>query len=162
MEQQGACGLDFEGGPGNCGAVVPRPEADTEGFMLDRAAPVELDIVKMPAASAGEEAEHDGASGPRASAAARDLQALLAAAPVPRRGAAAAPATSSRAAVAELPRSPAGAALERFLRLVGARPTRSRSPQHYVETFDLHKRSGPLPDLLPDGDKRERGRRCCG
>ena len=27
MEQQGTCGLDFEGGPGNCGAIAndPRP-----------------------------------------------------------------------------------------------------------------------------------------
>ena len=48
MEQQGACGLDFEGGPGNCGAVAPASEAGTEGFMLegdpDR---VDLDLVKM-------------------------------------------------------------------------------------------------------------------
>ncbi|HVS99695.1 MAG TPA: nitrate reductase molybdenum cofactor assembly chaperone, partial [Solirubrobacterales bacterium] len=36
MEQQGACGLDFEGGPGICGAVgSPESEADTEGFMLE-------------------------------------------------------------------------------------------------------------------------------
>jgi nitrate reductase beta subunit len=26
LEQQGACGLDFEGGPGNCGAVPGRPK----------------------------------------------------------------------------------------------------------------------------------------
>jgi nitrate reductase beta subunit len=26
MEEQGACGLDFEGGPGNCGAVAPGDE----------------------------------------------------------------------------------------------------------------------------------------
>ena len=25
MQEQGGCGLDFEGGPGNCGAVDPRP-----------------------------------------------------------------------------------------------------------------------------------------
>jgi nitrate reductase beta subunit len=48
MEQQGACGLDFEGGPGNCGAIGPDPGADTEGFMLERDPdPVDLDLVKM-------------------------------------------------------------------------------------------------------------------
>ena len=47
MEQQGACGLDFEGGPGNCGAIAPDSGADTEGFMLAEDEPVELDIVKM-------------------------------------------------------------------------------------------------------------------
>ena len=31
MEQQGACGLDFDGGPGNCGAIQPR---GNEQFML--------------------------------------------------------------------------------------------------------------------------------
>ena len=46
MEQQGTCGLDFEGGPGNCGMVVPESAADVEGFMLTDEA-TELDIVKM-------------------------------------------------------------------------------------------------------------------
>jgi len=46
MQQQGTCGLDFEGGPGNCGMVVPESEADVEGFMLTDEA-TELDIVKM-------------------------------------------------------------------------------------------------------------------
>ena len=46
MQQQGTCGLDFEGGPGNCGMVVPESEADTEGFMLTEDQ-VDLDIVKM-------------------------------------------------------------------------------------------------------------------
>jgi nitrate reductase beta subunit len=47
MEQQGTCGLDFEGGPGNCGMVTPEPEADVEGFMLADEGTPELDIVKM-------------------------------------------------------------------------------------------------------------------
>ena len=46
MEQVGTCGLDFEGGPGNCGMVVPESKADAQGFMLTEE-PVELDIVKM-------------------------------------------------------------------------------------------------------------------
>jgi len=39
-EQQGTCGLDFEGGPGNCGAL-PRPaQTLNENFMLSRRLPV--------------------------------------------------------------------------------------------------------------------------
>ena len=30
--QQGGCGLDFDGGPGNCGAIPPR--TDNARFML--------------------------------------------------------------------------------------------------------------------------------
>jgi nitrate reductase beta subunit len=48
MEQQGACGLDFEGGPGNCGAIAPDPGVGAEGFMLERDPdPIDLDLVKM-------------------------------------------------------------------------------------------------------------------
>ncbi len=47
MEQQGTCGLDFEGGPGNCGAVGTDESADTSGFMLTQDEPVELDILQM-------------------------------------------------------------------------------------------------------------------
>jgi nitrate reductase / nitrite oxidoreductase, beta subunit len=42
MREQGTCGLDFEGGPGNCGAIEPRPptsspvvpQGDDRGFDL--------------------------------------------------------------------------------------------------------------------------------
>jgi nitrate reductase beta subunit len=37
MEQQGVCGLDFDGGPGNCGAVQPRAN---ERFMLTKTLPL--------------------------------------------------------------------------------------------------------------------------
>ncbi|MCB0827387.1 MAG: nitrate reductase subunit beta [Solirubrobacterales bacterium] len=62
MEQQGSCGLDFEGGPGNCGAVpgkspagagagVRKAQTEIEGFMLTEEGeddePVRLDIIKM-------------------------------------------------------------------------------------------------------------------
>ena len=46
MVQQGSCGLDFEGGPGNCGAVAPKRPFDGH-FMLvewvdtDRALPTD-------------------------------------------------------------------------------------------------------------------------
>ncbi|MGH2887331.1 MAG: nitrate reductase subunit beta, partial [Solirubrobacteraceae bacterium] len=52
MEKVGACGLDFEGGPGNCGAITDpavdllNPAADQEPFMLTEQ-PVELDIVQI-------------------------------------------------------------------------------------------------------------------
>jgi nitrate reductase beta subunit len=29
MREQGTCGLDFEGGPGNCGAVESRPQTSS-------------------------------------------------------------------------------------------------------------------------------------
>ncbi len=47
MEQQGACGLDFEGGPGNCGMIAD-PNPDYGQFMLTDA-PAQLDIVKIAA-----------------------------------------------------------------------------------------------------------------
>ncbi|HET7591110.1 MAG TPA: nitrate reductase subunit beta [Solirubrobacterales bacterium] len=56
MEQQGTCGLDFEGGPGNCGMVVPESEADTEGFMLESEESVQIDLIKM----AGDRRRRDG------------------------------------------------------------------------------------------------------
>jgi nitrate reductase beta subunit len=37
MELQGACGLDFDGGPGNCGAIPP---AGNERFMLTKSLPL--------------------------------------------------------------------------------------------------------------------------
>ena len=46
MEQQGSCGLDFDGGPGNCGMVVPESQAEREGFMLTEQ-PTRLDIIEM-------------------------------------------------------------------------------------------------------------------
>jgi len=47
MEQQGTCGLDFEGGPGNCGMVVPDSETEAESFMLTADGETDFDIVKM-------------------------------------------------------------------------------------------------------------------
>jgi nitrate reductase / nitrite oxidoreductase, beta subunit len=46
MEQQGTCGLDFEGGPGNCGAIAYDSGAENEAFMLTEDQP-QLDIVQM-------------------------------------------------------------------------------------------------------------------
>jgi nitrate reductase beta subunit len=46
MEQQGSCGLDFDGGPGNCGMVTPDSGEEAESFMLTDEAQG-FDIVKM-------------------------------------------------------------------------------------------------------------------
>lgn len=60
------------------------------------------------------------------------------------------------AAVAELPSSPGSAAIERFCDWwSGTDPLALQ--QHYVETFDLNKRSGLYLTFYGEGDKRERG-----
>ena len=61
------------------------------------------------------------------------------------------------AAVHELPRSPAAAALERFLAWWATSDPLALA-QHYVETFDLDKRSGLYLTFYGQGDKRERGK----
>jgi hypothetical protein len=40
MEQQGACGLDFAGGPGNCGAVRGPAAHGNRRFMLGKSLPI--------------------------------------------------------------------------------------------------------------------------
>jgi nitrate reductase beta subunit len=45
LEQQGACGLDFQGGPGNCGMIAD-PNPDYGPFMLADGPP-ELDIIQI-------------------------------------------------------------------------------------------------------------------
>jgi nitrate reductase delta subunit len=61
-----------------------------------------------------------------------------------------------RAAVEELPRGRASAALERFLAWWEAAGP-DEAAQHYVESIDLNKRSGLYLTFYSDGDKRERG-----
>jgi nitrate reductase molybdenum cofactor assembly chaperone NarJ/NarW len=60
------------------------------------------------------------------------------------------------AAVAELPTSPGSAAIERFCAWWSATDPLALQ-QHYVETFDLNKRSGLYLTFYGEGDKRERG-----
>jgi nitrate reductase beta subunit len=45
LEQQGECGLDFEGGPGNCGMIAD-PTPDYGRFMLTEE-PAQLDIIQI-------------------------------------------------------------------------------------------------------------------
>ncbi|HXD58008.1 MAG TPA: nitrate reductase molybdenum cofactor assembly chaperone [Thermoleophilaceae bacterium] len=60
------------------------------------------------------------------------------------------------AAARELPRSRAAAALARFGEWWLAEDELALQ-QHYVETFDLHKRSGLYVTFYGEGDRRERG-----
>ena len=88
MEQQGTCGLDFEGGPGNCGAIGPDTGAENEAFMLTDEnagqARHRADARRpRPPGRGGRRA--DGPRGPASGDRGEDLQAVLAAAAVPRR-----------------------------------------------------------------------------
>jgi nitrate reductase beta subunit len=56
MEQQGTCGLDFEGGPGNCGAVPASEPATNESFML-----TEMAEGRMPAEAVAHDEPDDRA-----------------------------------------------------------------------------------------------------
>jgi nitrate reductase beta subunit len=65
LEQQGACGLDFEGGPGNCGMVPPKRsprKVDNSRFML------------LPMAQQGAPAGSNGAPAPAGDGAAGGSQ----------------------------------------------------------------------------------------
>ena len=44
--EQGGCGLDFDGGPGNCGAVDPRPDTSSPVVPYDGESFHLLDILK--------------------------------------------------------------------------------------------------------------------
>ena len=46
MQEQGGCGLDFDGGPGNCGAVDPRPDTSSPVVPYDGERFHLLDILK--------------------------------------------------------------------------------------------------------------------
>ncbi len=59
-------------------------------------------------------------------------------------------------AIAELPRCPAGAALQRFCAW-WTQTAPLVAEQHYVQTLDLNKRSGLYLTFYGEGDKRERG-----
>jgi nitrate reductase delta subunit len=61
-----------------------------------------------------------------------------------------------RAGVLALPPSDAAEALERFL-VWWSRTDPGELARHYVETIDLHKRSGLYLTFYSDGDRRERG-----
>ncbi|HVX32540.1 MAG TPA: nitrate reductase molybdenum cofactor assembly chaperone [Solirubrobacterales bacterium] len=65
-------------------------------------------------------------------------------------------APAAPAAVAELPRGDARAALERFLGWWEATAPPARAA-HYVEAIDLNKRSGLYLTFYSAGDRRERG-----
>jgi nitrate reductase beta subunit len=45
MREQGACGLDFDGGPGNCGAVEAKP--DTSSPIVPDERDRNFDLIQM-------------------------------------------------------------------------------------------------------------------
>ncbi|UTI66914.1 hypothetical protein NBH00_12060 [Paraconexibacter antarcticus] len=45
MREQGSCGLDFDGGPGNCGAVERRP--DSSSPIVPSAGDDDFDLIKI-------------------------------------------------------------------------------------------------------------------
>ena len=129
MEQQGTCGLDFEGGPGNCGAIGHDPTAEQRGASCSprRAGRARHRPDARRPAPRGRGRRADGAVAPAPRRRGDDLQALLAAAAVPRRGAARRARRARGRGRATLPRSPAAEALERFFAWWAAhRPARAR------------------------------------
>ena len=157
MEQQGTCGLDFEGGPGNCGVVVARLRGRHRGVHAHRAADRARHRPDARRAAPGRRGERLMALGGRRRAStAADLQAVLAALCSTPIRSCSTPGQSWRRGRGAARDSPPATALERFCAWWSAR-IRCSSQQHYVETFDLHKRSGLYLTFYGEGDKRERG-----
>ena len=152
MQEQGGCGLDFEGGPGNCGAIAdPRPRHVLAVRALRRRA---LPPARHPQARRSATAHE---TPPHATPRRRAPWALLLApAALPRRRALAGArdelagevvgaARRARCARRSSASSPAG------------RATRRRWRAHYVETFDLRRRASLYLTYYAHGDTRERG-----
>ena len=160
MEQQGACGLDFEGGPGNCGMIGRPHAADDAELHAHRSDPTELDIIEM--AGDGASRGRDGELMRRASPADAEPRRSTSSA----RCCSSTPTTSCCAGTRragrrgrDAPRSPGPPSARRaFLCLVdAAEPPLRRSRGTTSQTFDLHKRCGLYLTFYAHGDKRERG-----
>ena len=160
MQQQGTCGLDFEGGPGNCGMVVPESEAANEGFMLTDE-PVELDIVKMAGRRDGRRGRAVRLGAPPRREARTPTSSARCCCSTPT-SSCSPPVTSCAARSAELP----ALAGRRTRSSASSTGGRARSPlalqQHYVETFDLHKRSASTSPSTARVTGASAGPRCCG
>ena len=159
MEQQGTCGLDFEGGPGNCGAVGgPSPTPTPRASCSPRTSrPASSTSCRSPAAGA---ARTGGLMAPRPAPRRRAAtvyklcslllqypdEELLRGARGARRGAS--PSCRARRR---------GDGARALPRLVGREPTRCDRRSTTSRRFDLSKRSGLYLTFYGDGDKRERG-----
>jgi nitrate reductase molybdenum cofactor assembly chaperone len=146
MQEQGGCGLDFDGGPGNCGAVDPRPDTSSPVVPYDGESFHLLDILKRN--------EHHGAMRrrtPPPPPAPWALLSFLLRYPTP---------AWPRARRAR--RRGVGAARRAGTRRARALPRRLDGDQtalaaRYVETFDLRRRASLYLTYYEHGDTRERG-----
>ena len=149
MQEQGGCGLDFAGGPGNCGAVDPRPDTSSPHVPYDGESFHLVDILTRE--SAGREAPPTAQPPPWAL--------LSFAAALPGR----APARAGASCAPRSPRCPAGAVRDALERFLAALATALTARARYVETFDLRRRATPRPHLLrATATRASAAWRCCG
>ena len=156
MVQQGTCGLDFEGGPGNCGMVGwTRIRSRSGGVHAQRTAhPARHHPdARRPAAQTRRRSDAAPARTEGGQASTYKLCSLLLSYPDDELLAAR---DEICDAMRALPGSPARASLERFCAW-----WRDQDPlalaQCYVSTFDLDKRCGLYLTFYGEGDRRERG-----
>ncbi len=133
--------LDFDGGPGNCGAVESRP--DTSSPIVPGEQDRGFDLIEVLARRAGRAMTRRRPAAPWA------LLSYLLRYPERRAGRARAD------EVAALPPGEARAALERFTRRAARRP--HAAARAYVETFDLRRRATLHLTYYEHGDTRRRG-----
>ena len=146
MQEQGGCGLDFDGGPGNCGAVDPRPDTSSPHRAVRRRA---LPPARHPQARRAARAMRRRRPQPPAPWA---LLSFLLRYPDAERGGRA---RELAAEVAALPAGPVRDALERFMAAWTGDQTALAA--RYVETFDLRRRASLHLTYYAHGDTRERG-----
>ena len=138
MQEQGGCGLDFDGGPGNCGAVDPRPDTSSPHVPYDGE---QLPPDRHPPARGAAMRRARRTADPR-----RAVGAALLPAALSRRPRSPPRATSSRTRSRRC--RPGRRATRSSASSRRGRATRRRSPPRYVETFDLRRRASARPDLL--------------
>ena len=159
--QQGACGLDFAGGPGGCGANgrADRAEEAGEAFHL-HPAPAPAEPVAAPVgARPWRPPRAAAAAGPAPAAGRRrrePVRAHLARPAAPRRRAAGGPRATSPARPARCPPR------RRRTPCAPSSPGGRASPaaalaRRYVETFDLSRRTALDLTYYTHGDRRQRG-----
>ncbi len=146
MQEQGGCGLDFDGGPGNCGAVDPRPDTLLARRALRRRG-ASTCSTSSSATQPVRRRRGDAAAGPWA------LLSFLLRYPDAR--VAGARAVPSATRWPRCPPAPVRDALERFL--AGWTGDQRQLAARYVETFDLRRRASLHLTYYAHGDTRERG-----
>ena len=146
MQEQGGCGLDFDGGPGNCGAVDPRPDTSSPVVPVRRR---ELPPARHPQAQRARRRMRRRRTDPPPAWA---LLSFLLRYPDDDVAAARAEVAGDVSGAAG---GPVRAALERFL--AGWTGDQTALAARYVETFDLRRRASLYLTYYAHGDTRERG-----